>query len=245
VGVVTRSLVDGLAGVIGVVDPDRRGTSVHAHEDRRGTGLVTHYPLGVRSALWSDPDVAESVTAAIARHADEPLTRAGWDSIARSQGAVPVGVGLEHLLPDRWVAPSAAATVVDFDPELPDTVRRVTDLLARCPEDDRDEADFDPQHLDPFLVGWVDGDELVALAGGRPEPVRPGFHDIGVLVRPDRRREGIGVALVAAVSARLLDAGEYPLYRCNLDNVGSRRLAEQVGYVRALEIAAYRWLRPT
>ena len=62
-----------------------------------------------------------------------------------------------------------------------------------------------------------------------------------MVVRPDRRHAGIGVDVVAGVAERILDAGEHPLYRCNLDNVGSRRLAERVGFVRVLEIAAFRW----
>ena len=233
----TASLLDAVAGAIGVAGPT--GTSVHGHEERRGTGMVTLYPLGDHSALWCDPEVVDRVAAAVRSYVELPLTIADWAVIADSHGATPIGVGFEHVLPPNWQPP--VIDVEQLDPRSTETVRLVTELLDRCSEDDRDEADFDPDHLDPILVGRVQDDELVAIAGGRPEPLRPGFHDIGVVVRPDRRHAGIGVEVVAGVAARILDAGEHPLYRCNLDNVGSRRLAERVGFVRVLEIAAFRW----
>ena len=60
------------------------------------------------------------------------------------------------------------------------------------------------------------------------------------------RRRGVGAAVVAAVSADLIAAGERPVYRCNEENTGSRRLCRSVGYEPIVELEAFSWsARPT
>ena len=128
----------------------------------------------------------------------------------------------------------------------PATIELVARLLGECSADDNDDAEFDLDALDPFLVGWRDGDRLLGLAGGRPWSPRPGLHDLGVIVHPAARRRGVGAAVVAAVSADLIAAGERPVYRCNEENTGSRRLCRSVGYEPIVELEAFSWsARPT
>lgn len=214
------------------------GTTILPSDDRLGERLVTRYRIGRHSVLVCDPDVADQLGE---HHAGagalELDTFRAW---ALEHGAVRLGAGYEHLLPDDWVAPPRPGAVLSLDGAATVTIDLAADLLDACSDDDRDNAEFDVGALDPFLCGWDDDGALRALAGGRPWDRRPGYHDIGVIVRPDARRSGVGAAVVAAVSADIVAAGCRPLYRCAADNVGSRRLCRSVGFEPVVELEAFR-----
>lgn len=234
----------GMAAVLGVA-PDvleTVGTTIVADPDRKGTGRVSWFPIGPHAVLWVDPGLADELHAAVDPYAT--LDAAGIDDLAGSAGAELLWIALEHLLPDGVspVVPTVEG-LVRLDPGDDATVGLVAGLLAACNEDDRDEADFDITALDRFLVGIVADGELVALAGGRDDEIRPGFLDIGVLSHPLVRRRGLGRATVAAVCADVVAAGGRPLYRCDLANEGSWRLARSLGFVETMRMRAYRWPR--
>jgi GNAT superfamily N-acetyltransferase len=228
-----------IASVLGV-DPAifmLPGTSVHSSDERRGTRLASHYRVGEHSVVWCDPAVVESVLELDGRPAPLDIeTLAAW---AARHGATRVGAGYDHVLAPSFRAPDRPGAVTALDPSSAAAVDLVADLLDACSEDDRDEAEFELEALDPHLVGWLEHDRLLALAGARPWVARPGFLDIGVITHPAARRRGLGRAVVAEVAARVLIHGRLPLYRCNADNVASWRLCRSVGFEVAVEIEAY------
>lgn len=234
----------GMAAVLGVAPEvlGVEGVTIVPDPQREGTGRVSWCPIGPRAVLWVDPLLVDALRSAV--DPDATLDEEGVERLAASAGAELSWVALEHLLPDG-AAPAASAVdgLVRLDRDDPATAELVTGLLATCSDDDRDEADFDPVALDRFLVGIVDAGDLVALAGGRDDDLRPGFLDIGVLTRPSALRRGLGRAVVAAVCADIVAAGERPLYRCDLANEGSWRLARSLGFVETMRIRAYRWPR--
>jgi len=240
----TREYLDSLARVMGLDAAlfDEPGTTVRPSDDRLGERLVSHYRVGQHSVLLCDPDVADELHehggAATALEFD------AFRSWAIEHDAVRLGTGYEHLLPDGWEAPPRPGAVVSLDGSATVTIDLVADLLDACSDDDRDGAEFDLGALDPSLCGWDDEGALLALAGGRPWDRRPGFHDIGVIVRPDVRRRGLGAAVVAAASADIVAAGNRPLYRCEADNAGSWLLCRSVGFELVVELEAFRWLGP-
>lgn len=215
------------------------GVLVVPSAEWHGQRLVSHYHVDQHSVFRIDPDV-------------EPLFDSwqnGSDSVpfdefgdwALATGATLRGRGVEHLLgpshePIQW-----APELVVLDGRSPAGIETVRTLLDDCSEHDLDEAEFEIDALDPYLVGWVEFGRLLALAGGRPEPARPGCMDIGVLVHADARRRGLGRAVVAATVDEILAAGQVPLYRCDVENTGSARLCRSIGFETVMELEAYEW----
>ncbi len=215
------------------------GVHVVPAVSRSGDRTASHYRIGRHSLIWIDPDLQPLF--ALLRNDKTALTFEQFRDWAGSRGATPLGHGLEHLLADTYRPTPWAAGVIVLDSESEAGTALVRTLLDDCSEADLDEAEFDLAALDPYLVGWVERGRLLALAGGRPEPVRPGCMDIGVLVHVEARGSGRGRAVVAAAVDEVLAAGQIPLYRCNETNVGSRRLCRSVGFELVLELDAVRW----
>ena len=239
-----RRYVEGLAALWGV--PAARlgvtGSSVAPVAARRGQRLVSLYRVGPHSVLVTDPDLSDRFDSWHGRPGVVAFEE--FEALASAHGATRLGRGFDHVPATGWSAPERPAAVVDLDSSAPATIGLVGALLEDCPPADRDEAEFDLAALDPVLVGWVAGGRLTAVAGGRPEPARPGCHDIGVIVHPAGRRGGRGQAVVAAVTERLVAAGELPLYRYGATNAGSGRLCRAVGFEMVAELEAFEWPAP-
>jgi GNAT superfamily N-acetyltransferase len=215
------------------------GTTVVPGEDRRGERLASHYKVDAHSVIWVDPDIEAEFTewhgTGLATTFDQ--LRA-WAVAERS---TVLGAGYEHVLPGPFVGPPRAAEIAVLDGTSASTIKLVRAMQSECSEDDNDEAEFDLEALDEHLIGWIENGALLALAGGRPFDVRPGFLDVGVLVHPNARRRGLGRSVIAAVTEEVLAAGRDPLYRCNVDNEGSWRLCRGLGFEPVLELEAFHW----
>ena len=199
-------------------------------------------PFGVCDTRGKPPDLSDRFDSWHGRPGVVAFEE--FEALASAHGATRLGRGFDHVPATGWSAPERPAAVVDLDSSAPATIGLVGALLEDCPPADRDEAEFDLAALDPVLVGWVAGGRLTAVAGGRPEPARPGCHDIGVIVHPAGRRGGRGQAVVAAVTERLMAAGELPLYRYGATNAGSGRLCRAVGFEMVAELEAFEWPAP-
>jgi hypothetical protein len=215
------------------------GVLVIPSASRSGERTASHHHVGQRSVIWIDPGLEPLLSRL--RSDATALTFEQFRDWAASNGAAHLGHGLEHLLADTYRSTPWAESLAVIDGHSATGTALVRTLLDDCSEDDLDEAEFDLDALDPYLVGWVEQGRLLALAGGRPEPVRPGCMDIGVLVHADARRSRKGRAVVAAAADEVLAAGQVPLYRCNDENIGSRRLCRSVGFELVLELDAVRW----
>jgi RimJ/RimL family protein N-acetyltransferase len=122
-------------------------------------------------------------------------------------------------------------------PPVSDGTRQLTpddeDAFARftdeAPEADLNEAFVELGHWLVFGT-FVDG-RLVAAASMYP------WHgtqlaDLGVITLPDYRGRGLGRATVRAMSARAIELGYEPQYRCQIDNAPSITLAKSAGFAR-------------
>ena len=233
--------VGGLAKQFGVAAErfSEPGVLVVPSPDRQGQRLVSHYHVDRHSVFWIDPDLERLF--ASWRPGSGPVSFGEFGEWARSTGATLIGRGVEHLLGPLYETLGRAPELVVLDGSADAGIATVRTLLEDCSEDDLDEAEFEIDALDPFLVGWVEDGRLLALAGGRHEPARPGCMDIGVLVHAGARASGRGRAVVAATVEEILTAGQVPLYRCGTENTGSSRLCRSIGFETVLELEAYRW----
>jgi RimJ/RimL family protein N-acetyltransferase len=118
---------------------------------------------------------------------------------------------------------------------VPDGTRQLTSddraaferFAAEAPEDDLDEAFVELDHWLAFGT-LVDG-RLVAAASMYPWDGSL-LADLGVITLPEFRGRGLGRATVRAMSARALELGHEPQYRCQLDNAPSVALAAASGF---------------
>lgn len=86
--------------------------------------------------------------------------------------------------------------------------------------------------------GYFDDGRLLAVAGTDQwtlEAIGP-----GVLSHPDQRGRGYGTAVVGAVVEHALAAGKLLLYQTLMENEGSIRIAERLGYQQYATHAAIR-----
>jgi len=86
---------------------------------------------------------------------------------------------------------------------------------------------------DEFVTGVFEGEELVGAAS----VVRwKGLWDVGVMVRPDRRRRGYGKIAVSGLCALVLHEGGIVQYRCDKSNAASVALMSALGFAPALSL---------
>ncbi len=230
-----------IAGVLGI-DPtlfDTPGTTVRADPAREGLRLASRYAAGEHVVIWTEPALFDTVAVLDGRAT--AITDDEFAAWGASVGAEVLGRGYDHVLPDGFRAPDRPGAIVVLDPAAPAAIELVAELLDACSEDDRDEAEFELDALDEVLVGWLEGDRLLALAGGREWAARPGFRDMGVIVHPAARRRGLGRAVVEQAATEVLMRGHRPLYRCNEENTGSVRLCRSVGFEVACRVSAVRF----
>jgi GNAT superfamily N-acetyltransferase len=158
--------------------------------------------------------LAAPVEAAVA--AADPGTYAA-DVAARAHG-----IGLLHY---RATAPAGEAD--SRIRILGGEDRTLLDALHEAAgADATEEADVDVEH--PLAVGLVEGGRLLAIASLLDEG--DSAVDVGVLVDPAVRGQGLGAAVVADVTRRAARSGRLVQYRCNEENAASAALARACGF---------------
>jgi GNAT superfamily N-acetyltransferase len=76
-------------------------------------------------------------------------------------------------------------------------------------------------------AAW-DGDTLAGVAGCSAD--NDDLWQVGIDVAPEYRGQGVGAALVAGLTQRILDRGKVPYYTTALHNLASQRVAYACGY---------------
>ena len=126
--------------------------------------------------------------------------------------------GWIHLNAPGWRDPETFASFVDA-------------VLA----DARDDTPRPSFHVPATTLWWVDGDEYlgrIAIRHTLTDALRDAGGHIGYDVRPSRRREGHGTAMLRAALPWARDLGiDRALITCDDDNVGSIRVIEAAGGV--------------
>ena len=215
------------------------GTRLVGDAERDGTGSATCYPTPHASIVWCDPRVLDRlapIESSIALSAEEFVVAAG------ALGAVLVGYGRIRVLDGHLRRPDAdLGDLVVRHVGAGDTppISMLGDLIAACDDDDVEDADLDLDHLDPTstLLLTPHG-TIAAYASARPHDVMASFDDIAVLTHPEWRGRRLGALAVHEFIRRRRPEGRRWLYRCNVDNVGSNRVAESLGFTVVTTIGA-------
>jgi GNAT superfamily N-acetyltransferase len=101
-------------------------------------------------------------------------------------------------------------------------------LYEACTEADLDEAEISIAEPDPVIYGIFAGGQLVAYASHRywDEVIA----DMGVLVHPRYRGQGLGKAVVSALCEWCIGNGVVPMYRAFTDHTHSLRIPQALGF---------------
>ena len=222
---------------------DTVGTSVIGREGRAGTGTATCYWVGRHAVVWCDPALEERLgrlASALVRSADEVgavMTDLGLDPLGE---AFMHGLGTLREPVGPPPPPYVGRALTNADVEL---VRAFT---GRCEPSDVDDVllgdldDFDEAGIRVAIDPAEGSDHIVAYASAMDWGWNPAFADIAVLVHGDHRRRGLARWVVHASTAALLEEGRLPLYRHDLDNLGSAAVARSVGFEPLVRLAGYR-----
>ena len=212
------------------------GTTVVTSPAREGSAIAVAYPLGPRTIVWCAPALSDTLmplNGPSALSNDEFVLRAG------DLGGALEGAAHHRVLPIPAPDPAIEAwrlMVLDRD----DASHRmlISAFIDHCSDDDLDEAELDMDQLDEAIVGVLDeSGALASYASARPWVFDAQCDDVAVITRPDHRGQGLGTAAVAAFSQRRQRIGRTMFYSCDVENVGSSRLAEAVGFELVYTVA--------
>lgn len=208
------------------------GTRIEAYEALEDSKAVQLFRLGAFSQLRCDPALVPL------------LTQAHNPSQAMS------GRALAQRLPDHTLDYDHIETVFylyppDYEPfVLSDVDLRVVSaadaaaletLKAACTEHEIDDSWVGVD--DELAVATFDGDQMTACAS--MYTMWRHFADPGVLVHPEYRRQGLGLAVVSAICRQVLEEERVMNYRCDQKNIASAGLAKRLGFEATYEIEVF------
>lgn len=213
------------------------GTSVVGAADRKGSTSVVAYPMDDRTIIWCAPDVAPRLASLDGQPAlsNDDFLRAGI-----ALGGIQGGWGRFRVLEGMPPAPDLDRCAVRaLDRDNAADCAFIADFIATCSANDLDEAELDIDELDPVILALLDASgAAAAMVYAMPWMFDADFDDIGIITRPDCRGQGLGAAAVAYFARQQQRVGRLPLYGCDIENIGSDRLAESVGFTLVQTVAS-------
>ena len=215
------------------------GTTIVVDPERVGTGSASCYPTPYTSIVWCDPSLLERLAPI---ESSKTLSAEEFIVATDALGAVLVGYGRIRTLDGDLRRPGAdlgdlIVRHVGVGDAAP--ISMLDSLIAACDDDDIEEADLDLDHLDPTLTLLIAADgTIAAYASSRPHDILADFEDIGVVTHPAWRGRRLGALAVYEHVRRRRAEGRCWLYRCDLDNTGSNRVAETLGFTLVTMIGA-------
>ena len=219
--------------------PLTSGTTLVIDPERNGTGSATCYPTPHASIVWCDEGVRDRLAPI---ESSKSISAEEFVAAATGLGAVLLGYARTRVLdgePRRPTADPGDLAVRHVDPGDDAPMSMLHDLIAACDEEDVAYADLDLDHLDPsFTVLVTSEGTIAAYASAQPHDLDPAFDDIAVLTHPAWRGRQLGALAVHEFIRHHRAQGRPVVYRCNVDNVGSNRVAESLGLTLVTTIGA-------
>jgi GNAT superfamily N-acetyltransferase len=212
------------------------GTTVVATPDREGSNIAVAYPLGAQTIVWCSADLRSELASL-----NGPIPLSCEDFLIRAErlGGVAVGRGNHRVLPKPAPDPAlGSAQLVVLRRDDPNDRRRISAFIDGCSASDLDEAELAIDELDEAIVAVTDDSgALAAYASARPWAIDARFDDIAVITHPDHRGHGFATAAVVGLSRWRQRQGRSMFYNCDVDNVGSNRVAEAAGFEYVYTVA--------
>ena len=99
-------------------------------------------------------------------------------------------------------------------------------LLVRCSKQEKESGEVSLD--DPVVFGFFKNNEIIGAGSLLYED--EDIADIGVLVLPEARKQGVGRALAAELINAAIANGKIPQYTSENENVGSVKIAKNLGF---------------
>lgn len=226
-----------LASAEAIIGEPPVGTVLAPTPDRAGSPWVVAYAFGDVTIVWCAPTLAPrlgSLTSA------EPIDVETFRQRTDELGGEFVANGRHRVLDRPPASPVGAAPheLRWLDPGDEGDLALLHRFVDACSEDDLDEAELELDDLDDHIVVSLGDDgEISGYASGRPFDVAEDFDDIGVITHPDHRGRRLGALVVAEYCRVRQAAGRRMYYSCDVENLGSNRVAETVGFELVCNVA--------
>ncbi|MEM7028206.1 MAG: GNAT family N-acetyltransferase [Chloroflexota bacterium] len=208
-------------------DFDQERTDIILHEDQRGSRRVDLWTIGRHAFLRIDPDLEAMVRNTVQAKAQfkcftVPDLLKSW---ANQQATLSYTVDICFLYPSKFQTQTLVTPFQTRQLLLEDS-HHLEALKAACSNDDIESADI---AIDNEVVwGCFHNAQLVSVAS--MYKVWGGFADVGILTHPAFRGQGVGKATVSAICTYLLAQNEVVLYRYEIRNKGSGKIARALGF---------------
>ncbi|PKN91639.1 MAG: hypothetical protein CVU44_18840 [Chloroflexi bacterium HGW-Chloroflexi-6] len=202
------------------------GTTLIREEKYRGDQDVALWYIGKHTFAQFDPDLTNMVEGALAQFpADQSLTADALAVILGSKQIASRDKGrMLYLYPGDLPAYMPPAPYVLRPLTLADAGALLA-LKGFLTAEEVEDGYVEVNHQIAF--GCFDGNKLVAAASGYE---LAGFMDIGVLTHSAFRRQGLGKAVVGALSAWAIQNGYIAQYRHDLTNINSASVANSLNF---------------
>ena len=187
------------------------------------------YPLGDQTVIWCAPALARRLAPL-----ERPTAITGDEFLAAAEslGGSLVGRGLNRVLIGE---PASVADQryrpIELDRDAAADRQLLATFIDACSKDDLDEAELDLDELDPAILVLVDErGSIASYASGRSWAQDADFDDIAVITHPAHRGRHLGSIAVAEFVRRQRGRGRLALYKHDVENEGSNRVASRVGF---------------
>ena len=146
---------------------------------------------------------------------------------------------LDHFLaaPDFIPQPTPDEFALKrLDPKI--DKKLLTELFKACTAAELDDADIILDDPDPVIMGLIYNGELAAYASHRywgDEEIA----DIGVLIHPNYRGQGLGKGIVSSLCAWCIKNNVVPMYRVFDDNMISKKIPTKLGFGDLISVFSY------
>lgn len=225
---------------IDVAGFSRVETVVRVEQERAGSGMAVAYHVGAPTVIRTDPALADAIDRLA--NPSRALSAEDFRIWAESRDWQFIDGGDQHLVsrPDLQMRSlPSGAEIRRLERENAADHRLIADLFARSDPDDVEEAEFELDDLDPFILGLIDREgDLRSIVSGCVWDEDGDFDDIGVLTDESVRGQGWGSAVVSSFCIASFDRGRIPLYRCNWSRTASKALAMGLGFQLMGQVSA-------
>jgi GNAT superfamily N-acetyltransferase len=210
-----------------LADFERPGTHLMPWEDQRDSNWLYLWHIGQRTFIrlgpqWADRIAQFSEAQFPAQHIQAADLVAQWQP---EQAKLRYTVELCYLHPEAF-KPAHPPTCFGCRQLSAADRPALTTMQGDCSAADLDEGDVDIDHEVAF--GCWHEERLTAVAS--MYTIRGGFADVGILTHPDFRGRGLGKAAVSSVCSWLIAQGKLPMYRYEVNNLGSAGVARSLGF---------------
>jgi hypothetical protein len=219
---------------------EQPGSLILPDESFQDTGSVNIYHVGMCAFVRMDPAICAQLQLHPRQELPSILTLPELRDI--------VGLGMRHtarvnlvgigsyfyLDPQNFKAAASPhpATLLQLDPHT--DAGLIAGLCRSCPPTDVEDAEISTNEPDAVIFGFLLDGKLISYAGFRYWDEI--FADIGVLTRPDHRRQRLALSATSRLCEWLIQYDLIPMYRVLNTNISSRKIPEALGFSRMVEI---------